>query len=242
MNKTVYISGAEGGLGKALCEVFKKDGWVVIGTDIKPCTHANCDFFFQEDVANSGSMRKIHNSLNKKGIFIQCLINNAAIQLEKKLLETTEEEWNSVIQTNIGSIFLSTKYLFGLLKDCSIINIASIHSRATSKGLAAYATSKGAVTSLTRAMALELADHGIRVNVILPGAIETEMLRKGLGRKKDPENAIKELIKATPLGRIGNPFDVAYLALFLAENKQSSYITGQEFVCDGGALAKLGSE
>lgn len=242
MNKTVYISGAEGGLGKALCEVFKKDGWMVIGTDIKPCTHANCDFFFQEDVANSGSMRKIHDCLKKKGIFIQCLINNAAIQLEKKLLETTEEEWNSVIQTNIGSIFLSTKYLFDLLNHCSIINIASVHSRATSKGLAAYVASKGAVSSLTKAMALELADHGIRVNVIMPGAIETGMLRKGLGRNKDPENAITELIKAIPLGRIGNPFDVAYLALFLAENKQSSYITGQEFVCDGGVLAKLGSE
>lgn len=241
MNKTVYISGAEGGIGKALCEVFKKDGWVVIGADIKPCTHANCDLFFQEDVANSGSIKKIHDNLKKKEIFIQCLINNAAIQLEKKLLETTEEEWNSVIQTNIGSIFLSTKYLFDLLNDCSIINIASVHSRATSKGLAAYAASKGAVSSLTKSMALELADHGIRVNAILPGAIETGMLQKGLGRNKDSENAIKELMKAIPLGRIGNPFDVAHLALFLAENKKSSYITGQEFVCDGGALAKLGS-
>ncbi len=242
MNKTVYISGAEGGIGKAMCEVFKREGWVVIGADIKPCTHGNCNLFFQEDVANSESIKRIHDSLKEKKISIQCLINNAAIQLEKGLLETTEDEWYSVTQTNLGSIFLSTKYFFDLLKDCSIINIASVHSRVTSKGLAAYVASKGAVTSLTRAMALELADHGIRVNVILPGAIETEMLRKGLGRNKQPEDSIKRLIKSIPLGRIGNPSEVAHLALFLAENKQSSYITGQEFVCDGGVLAKLGSE
>lgn len=242
MNKTVYISGAEGGIGKALCEVFKREGWMVIGADIKPCTHDNCNLFFQEDVANSESIKRIHDSLKEKKITIQCLINNAAIQLEKRLLETTEDEWHSVTQTNLGTIFLSTKYLFDLLKDCSIINIASVHARATSKGLSVYAASKGATTSLTRAMAIELADHGIRVNAILPGAIETEMLRKGLGRNRDPENAMMELIKAIPLGRVGNAFDVSHLALFLADNKKSSYITGQEFVCDGGVLAKLGSE
>jgi NAD(P)-dependent dehydrogenase (short-subunit alcohol dehydrogenase family) len=242
MNKTVYISGAEGGIGQALCEMFKKDGWMVIGTDINPCTHVNCDLFFQEDVASAESIKKIHDSLKKEKISIQCVINNAAVQTEKRMLETTEDEWNSVIQTNLGSIFLSTKYLFDLLKDCSIINIASVHARATSKGLPVYAASKGAITSLTRSMAIEFAAHGIRVNAILPGAIETEMLRKGLSRNRDPENAIQELIKAIPLGRIGNPSDVAHLALFLAENKKSSYITGQEFVCDGGVLAKLSSE
>ena len=238
----MFISGVEGGIGKALCEVFNKEGWVVIGADIKPCTHDNCNLFFQEDVSKAESIKEIHDSLKGKKISIQCVINNAAIQLEKRILETTEEEWHSVMQTNLGSIFLSTKYLFDLLKDCSIINIASVHARATSKGLSVYAASKGAITSLTRAMALELADHGIRVNAILPGAIETEMLRKGLGRNRDPENAMMELIEAIPLGRIGNAFDVAHLALFLAENKKSSYITGQEFVCDGGVLAKLGSE
>lgn len=242
MNKTVFISGGEGGIGIALCEIFKKDGWTVISVDIKPCTHAHCDFFFQEDVANAESIKRIHDSLEKEKISIQCLINNAAIQVEKGILETTEDEWYSVMQVNLGSIFLSTKYLFDLLKDCSIINIASVHARATSKGLPVYAASKGAITSLTRAMAIELAEHGIRVNTILPGAIETEMLRKGLGRNKDSENAMMELIKAIPLGRIGNAFDVAHLALFLAENKKSSYITGQEFVCDGGVLAKLSSE
>ncbi len=238
----MFISGAEGGIGKALCEVFNKEGWMVIGADIKPCTHGNCNLFFQEDVSKAESIKEIHDSLKGKKISIQCVINNAAIQLEKRILETTEEEWHSVMQTNLGSIYLSTKYLFNLLKDCSIINIASVHARATSKGLAVYVASKGAVTSLTRAMAIELADHGIRVNVILPGAIDTGMLRKGLGRNIDSENAKRGLINAIPLGRIGNTFDVAHLALFLAENKKSSYITGQEFVCDGGVLAKLSSE
>ena len=242
MNKTVYISGAEGGIGKALCEIFRVDGWMVIGADIKPCTHGNCDLFFQEDVSKAESIRRIRDNLKVKKLSIQCLINNAAVQLEKDLLDTTEEEWNSVIQTNLCSIYLSAKYLFGILKGCSIINIASVHARATSRGLPVYAASKGAITSLTRAMAIEFAEHGIRVNAILPGAIETEMLRNGLGRNLDPEKAMMELIKAIPLGRIGNPIDVAYLALFLAENKKSSYITGQEFVCDGGVLAKLRSE
>ena len=242
MDKTVYISGAEGGIGKALCDTFRAEGWMVVGADTKPCTHNNCDLFFQEDVSNAKSISRIRDSLKRKKLSIQCLINNAAVQLEKTMLDTTEDEWNSVIQTNLGSIFLSTKYFFDLFKDCSIVNVSSVHARATSKGLSAYVASKGAVVSLTRAMALELACHGVRVNVILPGAIETGMLKKGLDRNNSPEQAMERLIKATPLGRIGNTFDVARLALFLADNEQSSYITGQEFVCDGGVLAGLSSE
>jgi NAD(P)-dependent dehydrogenase (short-subunit alcohol dehydrogenase family) len=95
---------------------------------------------------------------------------------------------------------------------------------------------------MTRAMALELADYGIRVNAILPGAVQSPMLEKGLKRHGDLQIAKNRLIDATPLKKIGRPVDVAHLALFLADETLSGNITGQEFVCDGGVLARLCSE
>lgn len=124
----------------------------------------------------------------------------------------------------------------------SIINISSIHARATSAGLAAYVASKGALSALTRATALELGARGIRVNAVLPGAIDTPMLRNALARNRPLDDAWNSLIAGAPLGRVGAPSDVAHLVAFLADSEVSGNITGQEFVCDGGVLARLATE
>ena len=238
----VLITGANGGIGLPLSRVFKKSGWVVIGTDIRGDSNKYCELFSNIDVSDHRAVQSMFKIVSKKYPSIDCLINNAAIQIEKSLIETTEEEWDSVFRANIYSIFYLVKYFIKLLHNSTIINISSVHARATSKGLAAYAATKGAVSSLTRAMALEFADRGIRVNAILPGAIDTPMLRNGFQRIKSAIEAEKNLIEATPLHKIGKPDDVANLALFLADNSKSGNITGQEFVCDGGILAKLASE
>jgi NAD(P)-dependent dehydrogenase (short-subunit alcohol dehydrogenase family) len=124
----------------------------------------------------------------------------------------------------------------------SIINISSVHAHATSKNLSSYVATKGAVSALTRSMALELGGAGVRVNSICPGAIETEMLIQGLTRNADPDLAMNNLKKSSPLNKIGSGSDVAKLVSFLLDGELSGNITGQEFVIDSGVLARLASE
>lgn len=244
MNKWVLVTGAEGGIGSQIVQEFKKKGWNVIGTDIKPVSKDTlCDLAYQIDISNKEYICFLKNELTKNQIRLNCVINNAAIQIEKQLIETTEEEWDRVLNVNLKSVFLITKFLFGFFDEqTSIVNVSSVHARATSIGLASYVASKGGLSALTRAMALKLAQHGIRVNTILPGAIETEMLMKGLSRNNSQEESMNKLIESSPLKKIGLPQDVAKLAYFLSDNETSGNITGHDFVCDSGVLARLPSE
>lgn len=242
MNKTVLVTGVNGGIGVSLARKFKEAGWTVIGVDIKGKSNKYCELFINTDISKPQSIQIAYKKIRPKYESLSCLIHNAAIQIEKPLLKTTSKEWTKVFRTNVESIFSITKVFIALLDNSSIINISSVHARATSKGLAAYVASKGAVSALTRAMALELAEKGIRVNAILPGAIDTPMLEKSFAREKDQQKAKKILISSTPLRKIGNPDDVAKLALFLADSSLSGNVTGQEFICDGGVLSKLACE
>lgn len=242
MGKTVLITGINGGIGAVLSRSFKKANWNVVGVDLLCGEQEYCDLFLQSDVADPASVKEMAGEVAKKYGRLDCLINNAAVQIAKPLVETTEAEWDAVFRVNVTPIFYFAKYFIGLLANASIINVSSVHARATSKGLVAYAASKGAVSSLTRAMALELAEFGIRVNAILPGAIGTPMLEQGLGRNRSVDEARAGLIRSTPLKKIGSPADIANLALFLADSSLSGNITGQEIVCDGGVLARLASE
>ena len=242
MSEYVLLTGAAGGIGKSIASVFKNAGWSVIGLDIVDYDKNDFEYFFKLDISDPVEIVKVRDKIQDLGIDLSCIINNAAVQVEKTLIDTTIEEWNRVFNVNVSSIFLITKYFTESLLKGSIINISSVHALATSKGLASYAASKGAVSAFTRAMALELADKGIRVNAICPGAVDTPMLREGLKRNTDSESAMGKLINAAPLKKIGIPEDVAQLALFLADNHLSGNITGQEFICDSGILAKLASE
>ena len=131
-------------------------------------------------------------------------------------------------------------------KGGSIINVSSVHAVATSKNLAAYATSKGALIALTRVAALELAKDRIRVNAVLPGAIDTEMFRSGIARghlsDSAIENRLEELGQKHPVGRVGKPEEIGKVILFIADDDQSSFITGQTIIVDGGATARLSTE
>ena len=114
---------------------------------------------------------------------LDVLINNAAVQIAKPLVETTVEEWDAVMASNLRSVFLFVKLAHPLLKAAgggAIVNVSSVHAIQTSANIAAYATSKGGLLALTRAMAIEFAPDNIRVNAILPGAVDTPMLRAGL--------------------------------------------------------------
>jgi len=178
---------------------------------------------------------------------LDAVVNNAAIQSEKSIVETLDADWDAIMRANTRSAFVVSRVAYPFLERTrgAIVNVASIHSVATSRGLAAYASSKGALVAFTRSAALEFASGGVRVNAVAPGAVDTPMLRQGLLRQATPENldeAMQELARRTPLRRIGSPDEIAQAILFLADNDRSSFITGQTLVIDGGALAHLSTE
>ncbi len=180
---------------------------------------------------------------------LDVLVNNAAVQVAKPLVETTVEEWDAVMASNLRSVFLFVKLAHPLMKaagGASIVNVSSVHAIQTSANIAAYAASKGGLLALTRAMAIEFAPDNIRVNAILPGAVDTPMLRAGLGRGHvgggDVQERLDNLARKTVNGKVGQPEEIAHAIYFLADNEQSSFMTGQALVVDGGATARLSTE
>lgn len=235
--KNIIITGSESGIGLACKKLFEAKGHRVFGLDIRSGAE------YKVDVGSESDIKSFVAELMVENIKIDGVINNAAIQMEKGFFEHTLDDWNSVFTVNVSSIFLLVKELEDILNlGTSIVNISSVHAKSTSIGMSSYVASKGAVSALTRAMSLELAIKGIRVNAILPGAINTPMLEKGLSRSGDAEVSKAKLIESSPLKRIGEPVDIANLAYFLCDDELSKNITGQEFVCDGGVTAKLASE
>ncbi len=216
--KIVLITGAAGGIGRATVTHFSAAG----------------DSIFEK-------VRSFSPSLD-------ALVNNAALQIAKPLIETTVQEWDEVMASNLRAVFLSVKLAHPFLKlhGGAVVNVSSVHAVQTSTNIAAYAASKGGLLALTRAMAIEFAPDDIRVNAILPGAVDTPMLRAGLDRGHAGSGGIEErldnLARKTVSGKIGRPEEIAHAIYFLADSEQSSFMTGQALVVDGGATARLSTE
>jgi glucose 1-dehydrogenase len=205
--------------------------------------------FVQTEISRPESMEEIFRQVQAFTPSLDALVNNAAIQVAKPLIETTVEEWDMVIANNLRPAFLLSKSAYPLLKAArggAIVNVSSVHAVQTSANIAAYATSKGGLLALTRATAIEFAKDNIRVNAILPGAVDTPMLRAGLNRGHvsggDISTRLDNLARKTVNGRVGRPEEIAHAIYFLADNTQSSFMTGQAMIVDGGATARLSTE
>jgi NAD(P)-dependent dehydrogenase (short-subunit alcohol dehydrogenase family) len=240
--RVILITGAAGGIGRATVELFYEKGWIVIGVDRNEFGQSfPCDgLFIQADISDPTKLEEIYSSVRNFTISLDAVINNAALQVVKPLLETTVEEWDAVMASNLRSVFLGAKLAYPLLKNKgggAIVNVSSVHAIATSSGVGSYAASKGGLLALTRSMAIEFAQDNIRVNAILPGAVDTPMLSAHLDQIR-----LENLAKRTVNGRIGMPSEIAHAIYFLADDEQSSFMTGQSIVVDGGATAKLSTE
>jgi len=252
MNKrSVVITGAAGGIGQASVQLFAKRGWFVFGIDRASFMDdfPESGVFIKADVSQEQDWGEIKARILEITNRLDAVVNNAAIQVTKPLVETSVEEWDRVLTTNLRSVFLCVKMLYAALKEGeggAIVNVSSVHAVATSKHIAAYAASKGGMLALTRALAIELAPDNIRVNTILPGAVDTNMLRDGLNRDHagggTPQERLENLARNTVSGKIGKPDEIARAILFLADQDESSFITGQPLVIDGGATARLSTE
>lgn len=241
-NKFVVITGTNGGIGQALIKSYKDAGYKVIGID-KNTTKTNVDYFIKIDLvttlSDSRSSKNFFSEINKILINgeLQTLINNAAIQILNPINKLTLSDFELSLNTNTLVPFYLIKNLYQQLKKSkngSVINISSIHSKLTKPNFIAYATSKSALIGLTKATAIEFGNK-IRVNAISPAAIATQMLKEGFTGRPQEYN---ELNRMHPVGRIGKPFEVAELSLFLSSEK-AKFINGANFEIDGGIGSRL---
>ncbi len=249
--RVMLITGAAGGIGRACVKLFTDNGWRVIGVD---CAEFGDGFpanglFIRADISKPEDIHLIYERASAFTDSLDAVVNNASIQVNKPMLEISVEEWDLVMASNLRSAFLGVKLAYPLLKargGGAIVNTSSVHAVATSVNITAYAASKGGLLALTRAMAIEFAPDNIRANAVLPGAVDTPMLRDGLGRGHLGGATITErldnLARKTVIGRIGTPAEIAHAIYFLADGTQSSFMTGQALVVDGGATARLSTE
>jgi len=242
VSKSVLITGAAGGIGKALCAVFAKDGYRVIATDKVARCGVEYDTFIECDLESichsSDKLAEFFQGVRREieGETLGVIINNAALQILSETRDIAIEDWMKTFDVNVTAPFLLTQAFAEDLAtaDGSVVNIASVHSMATKPGFVAYATSKAALVGLTQSLAVDLGGK-VRVNAINPAATETKMLLEGFAGKMDLYDDLKRM---HPMNRIAKPEEIAQVALFLA-SKQASFITGATINVDGGILARL---
>jgi NAD(P)-dependent dehydrogenase (short-subunit alcohol dehydrogenase family) len=250
MTRVALVTGAAGGIGKATTELFASEGWSVWAVDARPAESLQAGISYRQvDISIAEEVDKLLGELSAEADGLDALINNAAIQVNQPLLAMQVEAWDRVMAANLRSLFLLSKAAHPLLKRAgngAIVNVSSVHAFATSESVASYAASKGAALSLTRAMAMEFAKDNIRVNAMVPGAVDTRMLREGLDRGHLADGTVEEqlqqLARRIPLGRVAQAGEIAQGIYFLADSETSAYMTGQTLVVDGGVLARLSSE
>ena len=242
--KTAIVTGGSKGIGKAIVERFVKEGANVVAVARSFCGDAgsitrNGPSLVKADVSRAGDIQALIEGTVSCHGGLDILVNNAAIQLEKTIEDTTEEEWDRLMAINFKGPFLTCKHALAPMRATgggSIINIGSYDGFQPDPQLAIYGASKGGVHALSRAIAVDHGVDGIRCNVICPGWIKTEMMERYLAAQSDGVDAEALIVAQHPLGRLGRPEDIANLALWLASD-ESAFATGQLFVHDGGLTA-----
>ncbi len=249
--RTMLITGAAGGIGRATVKLFAQAGWRVVGVDRAEFGEPfpETGLYILADISEPGDLEYIYRHARDFSPTLGAVVHNAAVQIAKPLVETSVEEWDMVMANNLRAVFLGAKLAYPLLKAAgggAIVNVSSVHAVQTSSNIAAYAASKGGMLALTRALAIEFAPENIRVNAILPGAVDTPMLRAGLQRGHLSGGSVVDrldnLARRTVMGRVGKPEEIAQAIYFLADSNQSSFMTGQALIVDGGATARLSTE
>ncbi len=239
-NKIAVVTGASRGIGQAIALALGGAGAVVVGTATSEAGAEKISAYLQQagikgrgfclDVGSDASVEQFCQQVQEEIGTVEILVNNAGITRDNLMLRMKQEEWDSVINTNLSAIFrMSRPLLRGMTKARwgRIINIGSVVGSSGNPGQANYAAAKAGVAGFARALAMEIGSRGITVNTVAPGFIDTDMTRE-LG-----EEQTKSLLSKIPLGRYGNPAEIAAVVAFLA-SEQAGYITGETIHVNGG--------
>ncbi len=250
--QSIVITGGANGIGRAAAIKFANKGANVtiidlneeaMATTIKEVERRGVKgLAIKADVSNEDDVKRAYQQINEKWGTVHILLNSAAMIMPKNVEDTTSEEWDKIFQVNTKSVFLNCKYALPELKvnRGNIVNMASMNGLIGQKSNTAYAGTKGAIIAMTKAMAIDYAPYGVRINCICAAGVATSLLEQWFLTKDDPKKAREELAKAHMLGYIAKPEELADTVLYLTSNK-ASFITGQAIQVEGGASLGYGA-
>ena len=241
--RPAIVTGVGSGLGRAIAQELAAEGALVVGCDVNDdagrATMARIGSYEHADVSREADVEALVAAAVARHGRLDVMVNNAAIQIEVELAETTEEQLDRILGTNLKGTFFGCKHAVRAMRGSGggvIVNVASILGLVGDGILAAYCAAKGGVLGITRATAVQYGAAGIRCNAICPGDIDTPLVQRYFDTAPDPA-ALRAAVSAEyPLGRIADPREIARAAVFLASD-DAAFMTGQPLVVDGGLLA-----
>ena len=234
-DEVVVVTGGAQGIGASIARTAADQGARVAIVDVQSAVDDQGPYAVQADVSDAAAVDAALAKIAAELGPVTVLVNNAGRNAYFDPVAMTEAEWQHVFDTDLKSAWLCARAVLPAMiaaKRGSIVNVASLHARLTTRGMFPYAAAKSGLVGLTRSLALEVAEHGIRVNAIDPGYVRTALVQEYFDSTGDPATE-QQVLAVHPLGRIGAPEEIAQVVCFLASSA-ASYVTGADWAVDGG--------
>jgi NAD(P)-dependent dehydrogenase (short-subunit alcohol dehydrogenase family) len=237
--RRAVVTGAGSGIGRELVRLLLAEGADVVGVDVDATAVPDGAIAVRADVSDEADVAYFVRTAQDRLGGVDLLFNNAGIGSTATVVDTPVDEWDRVFAVNVRGVFLGTKHVLpGMLARGAgvIVNTASVAGLIGLPDRAAYCASKGAVIALTKQVAVQWANAGIRCNCVCPGTVDSPWVGRLLAAADDPETRRAQLIARQPMGRLGEPTEIARSALYLASD-DAAFVTGTALVIDGGIAA-----
>jgi len=247
--QVVIVTGAAHGIGRGIASGFLNEGAVVYGIDLDEpglgataadLNAAEARFYpLVADVANAADVARSVATVRERSGRIDVLVNNAGINMTKRLIQLQTAEWDRVFDVNLKSVYLMSQAVWPVFtrqRSGAIVNISSIMGQVGGVGAPAYCSTKAAIIMLSRCLAKDGGPLGIRVNSVCPGYIDTPIMARMLAEQPDPAATLRDILARQPLGRLGTPADIANGVLYLA-SREAAFVSGAELTIDGAVTA-----